>query len=130
MDERCTIVLVALALCVFDVLTGYAAAVKNGTLNSSVMSEGLWNKLGEVFAIIIAFVCEFCISLYGTNFIHVSLDVPISTGVCAYITLYELTSIIENIGKMNSTIGKWLINVLGIDPIKVGLSGEVNKDAD
>lgn len=128
MDNTYMFVIVALGLAVLDVVSGYASAVKNGTLNSSVMSDGLWSKLGEVFAIVIAFMCEFCIGLYGENFLHVSLDVPISTGVCAYITIYELTSIVENIGKLNSTIGNWLVNVLGIDPIKVNLEGEVKSD--
>lgn len=127
MNQNVIMVSVALALAGFDVLTGYAAAVKSGTLNSSVMREGLWGKLGEVFAIVASFAAEYAVGLYGNEFIHVSLDVPITTGVCAYITLYELTSIVENIGKLNDGVAKWLVNVLGIEPYKVGLD-EVTDD--
>lgn len=121
MNQNITMITVALALAVFDVVTGYVAAIKNGDLNSSVMRAGLWSKLGEVFAIVVAFAIEFAVSFYGDAFIHVALDIPVTTGVCAYITVYELTSIVENIGKLNPDLGKWLVNTIGIDPAKVGL---------
>lgn len=128
MNQNITMITVALALAVFDVVTGYVAAIKNGDLNSSVMRAGLWSKLGEVFAIVVAFAIEFAVSFYGDAFIHVALDIPVTTGVCAYITVYELTSIIENIGKLNPDLGKWLVNTIGIDPAKVGLMEVRNDD--
>ena len=128
MNQNITMITVALALAVFDVVTGYVAAIKNGDLNSSVMRAGLWSKLGEVFAIVVAFAIEFAVSFYGDAFIHVALDIPVTTGVCAYITVYELTSIIENIGKLNPDLGKWLVNTIGIDPAKVGLKEVKNND--
>lgn len=124
MEQKLAPLVVALVLIALDVLFGYLSAMRQGTLNSSVMRNGLWNKLGEVGAIGVGFIAEVCISVYGSSFVNVSIDVPLSTGICAYIALYELTSIVENIGKMNSYIGSWLVNVLGIDPKKVGL-GEV-----
>ena len=128
MNQNITMITVALALAVFDVITGYVAAIKNGDLNSSVMRAGLWSKLGEVFAIVVAFAIEFAVSFYGDAFIHVALDIPVTTGVCAYITVYELTSIVENIGKLNPDLGKWLVNTIGIDPSKVGLLEVKNDD--
>ena len=128
MNQNITMITVALALAVFDVITGYVAAIKNGDLNSSVMRAGLWSKLGEVFAIVVAFAIEFAVSFYGDAFIHVALDIPVTTGVCAYITVYELTSIVENIGKLNPDLGKWLVNTIGIDPSKVGLLEVRNDD--
>lgn len=126
MRQEFITVCVPLAMAAFDVLTGYAAAAKNGELNSSVMNEGLWGKLGEVFAIVASFAAEYCVTLYGNQFIHVTLDVPITTGVCAYIALYELTSIVENIGKLNPDIANWLVDKLGFDPYKVGLGDGAN----
>ena len=128
MNQNITMITMALALAVFDVVTGYIAAIKNGDLNSSVMRAGLWSKLGEVFAIVVAFAIEFAVSFYGDAFIHVALDIPVTTGVCAYITVYELTSIVENIGKLNPDLGKWLVNTIGIDPSKVGLLEVRNDD--
>lgn len=128
MNQNVVMISVALALAVFDVVTGYVAAIKNGDLNSSIMRSGLWSKLGEVFAIVVAFAIEFAVSFYGDAFIHVGIDIPVTTGVCAYITVYELTSIIENIGKLNPDLGKWLVNTIGIDPSKVGLTEVRNDD--
>ena len=114
-------VITVLCLIVFDVVTGYLAAAKNGTLNSTVMREGLWSKVGEVCSIIVGFLAEFALSVYGSNLITFKCDLPISTGVCAYIALYEFTSIIENIGSMNKELGIWLVEHIGLDPDKVNL---------
>lgn len=129
MNQNFIMVSVALGFVVFDVITGYVSAIKNGTLNSSVMRDGLWGKLGEVFAIALAFAAEFVVGFYGDMFAHVNLSIPITTGVCAYITLYELTSVIENIGKLNPELGKWLVSAIGIDPDKVNLK-ELIEDGD
>lgn len=127
MDQNVVMIMVSLGLAVFDVVTGYVSAIKCNTLNSSVMREGLWSKLGEVFAICLCPAIEFVISLYGESFVHTSLSIPITTGVCAYVTLYEITSIIENIGKLNTDLGSWLVNTIGFEPGKVGLR-EVSDD--
>ena len=128
MNQNFTMVSVALGFVVFDVITGYVSAIKSGTLNSSVMRDGLWDKLGEVFAIALAFAAEFVVGFYGDMFAHVNLNIPITTGVCAYITLYELTSVIENIGKLNPELGKWLVSAIGIDPDKVNLKELIEDD--
>lgn len=110
-----------LLMCVLDIVTGYAAAMRRRELNSTVMRDGLWNKMGEVFAIVVAKCVEVCIALFGNDIVHTDLDIPICTAVCAYLALYEITSIIENIGKLNPEIGKWLVSHLGIESYKVGL---------
>ncbi len=58
------------------------------------------------------------------------MNVPVCTAVCAYLSLYELTSIVENIGKMNPTIGKWLIEHIGIEPNKVNQFDSWYDDSD
>lgn len=130
-------VIAALVFIVFDIITGYLAAAKNGTLNSTVMREGMWNKLGEICSIVCGYLAEFAIAVYGTDFIQVSVNVPIATGICAYIVIYELTSIIENIGSLNKELGVWLIENLGFEPEKVNLmrvdpedTKEVDSDGD
>lgn len=129
MKQNLTMIMVALGLAVFDVVSGYVAAIKQGNLNSTVMREGLWSKLGEVFAIVLAFATEFVIGFYGDLAAHVTINIPITTGVCGYVTLYELTSIMENIGKLNPTLGAWLVKTIGIEPYKVGLkAGEEYDD--
>lgn len=106
-------------LCVIDIASGYIAAMRTGTVNSTVMFDGMWNKMSEVFAIVVGKAVEICISIFGADFVGTDLSVPVCTAVCAYLSLYEITSIVENIGKMNPTIGKWLIEHIGIEPYKV-----------
>lgn len=119
MQHEFQIVFVPLALCVLDVASGYIAAMHTGTVNSTVMRDGMWNKMGEVFAIVVGKAVEICISIFGTDFAGAETNVPVCTAVCAYMSLYEITSIVENIGKMNPSVGKWLIEHIGIEPHKV-----------
>lgn len=121
MKEYIWIIACPLLFCLLDVITGYVAAMRNGTLNSSVMREGLWNKTAEIMAIIVSVFAQSGIWVYSDGFLDVTVDIPIVTAVCAYISIYELTSVVENVGKMNKDIGIKLVNLLGIDPSKVGL---------
>ena len=122
MNHELYVVAVPLALVLIDVVSGYAGAVKTGMLNSTIMRDGLWNKLAEVFAIIVGKCADICVSIYGTEFFGHDVSSPVCLAICAYLSLYELTSIMENIGKLNPIIGNWLIKKLGIEPYKVGKS--------
>lgn len=122
MQHEFQIVFVPLVLCVIDIASGYVAAMRTCTVNSTVMFNGMWNKMSEVFAIVVGKAVEICISIFGADFVGTELSVPVCTAVCAYLSLYEITSIVENIGKMNPTIGKWLIEHIGIEPYKVNQS--------
>nr|DAI42204.1 MAG TPA: holin [Bacteriophage sp.] len=115
------IVLAPLVMMCLDVMFGYVGAIRNGTLNSTVMRDGLWNKTLEMLIIAAGFGAQFCISVFGKAQLGFEVYIPVSTGICAYICVYELTSIIENIGKFSPRIGEKFIEILGIDPEKVGL---------
>lgn len=119
MRHEFQIIVMPLVLCTVDVASGYIAAMRTGTVNSTFMFNGLWNKMGEMFAIVVGKAIEICISIFGTDFVGVQMNIPVCTAVCAYLSLYEITSIVENVGKMNPTIGKWLIEHIGIEPHKV-----------
>lgn len=123
MEHDLLVMATPLCMALLDVVTGYASAARNGRLNSTVMRDGLWNKLAEMFAIVAAKSFEFCITLFGTEELGVKPMIPVTLGVCAYLTLYELTSIVENIGKMSPAIGRKLVEVFGIEPSKVGIGG-------
>lgn len=115
------IVFAPLILMCLDVIFGYIGAMRQGTVNSSIMREGLWNKTMELMIIAIGFAAQYCITVFGESQLGFTVDVPISTGICAYLCIYELTSIIENIGKFDYNIGVAFIKLFGIDPSKVGL---------
>lgn len=124
------IVFAPLILMCLDVIFGYVGAMRQGTVNSSIMREGLWNKTMELMIIAIGFAAQFCISVFGEDNLGFSVDIPISTGICAYLCIYELTSIIENIGKFDYNIGVAFIKLFGIDPSKVGLIPVEHSDDD
>jgi phage-related holin len=114
-------VVIPCIMIVFDLVTGYIAAMFMGTVDSKKMRKGIYNKLGELFAIVLSYFIEFVISIYGAKAIGINVSLPIGAGMCAYVTLTELISVIENIGCMNPKIGAKLIELIGIKPDKVNL---------
>lgn len=112
-----------------DVVSGYIAAMCMGTVDSKKMKSGIYGKLAEIFAIVLAFFLEFAIGIFGPEALGIRVSIPIGVSVCAYVFLMELVSIIENIGCMNPKVGSKLVEVLGIKPEKVNLEyKEVNDD--
>jgi phage-related holin len=104
-----------------DFATGFVAAARNGIVSSSVMRTGMWNKLGEILAIIFGFLAQFSIEFFGKEILGVNPQLPIVYGVCGYIIIYEFVSIIENIGQMSPKIAKKLNEIIGIHPDKLNL---------
>ena len=115
------IIITPMVMSCLDLASGYLAAMHNGEVNSSVMFEGMFKKLSEVLAIVVAKATEFAIAVFGAAELGMNPSIPVCTAVCIFITVYELVSVVENIGKMNPTIGGALVRILGIDPSKVGL---------
>lgn len=115
------IIVTPMVMACLDLVSGYLAATHNGEVNSSVMFEGMFKKLSEVLAIVVAKATEFAITVFGAAELGMNPRIPVCTAVCIFITVYELVSVVENIGKMNPTIGGALVRILGIDPSKVGL---------
>lgn len=115
------IIVMPMVMACLDLVSGYLAAMHNGEVNSSVMFEGMFKKLSEVLAIVVAKATEFAITVFGAAELGINTSIPVCTAVCIFITVYELVSVVENIGKMNPAIGGALVRILGIDPSKVGL---------
>ena len=124
MEHEVMVIMIPIALCLLDVFSGYAAAIRNNELNSTKMREGLWGKVGELVAIVVSKLCDLCMTAYGDNFINVDLNTPFCVTICGIVSLYELTSVFENIGKLSPAFGAWLIEHVGIDPAKVGLKND------
>lgn len=87
---------IAFTLIILDYITGIVKAVCNKNLSSSKMREGLWHKCGFVLAICLAWVVEM-----GTQHVQLPFTLPVLVAVCTYITITEITSIIENLGAIN-----------------------------
>ena len=89
-------VFVVLVFIALDVVTGIAKAFATTGFDSSIMRQGFFHKLGEIFAVALSMLADI-----GLPDIGVPLDVQLSGLCCAYLVLMEIGSIIENIGAIN-----------------------------
>lgn len=98
-----------------DYITGTIAAKAHGEWSSKVAREGLWHKLGEIVALLVAALCDLAISV-----IMHTAAAPLFAGLenGHYITLIvtlwyfftEVGSILENAKKLGAPIPDWLIS--------------------
>lgn len=80
----------------FDSVSGNIAAAANHIWKSSIMRKGLYHKFGSILLVALAYLID-----YAQKFVDLGFQVPVAAGVCVYIIMMELGSIIENIGKIN-----------------------------
>ena len=97
--------------CIFlDYIAGSLAAKKENNWSSQIAREGLWHKLGEIFAVLVAALCDIALGVVieGTG-IQLGFDVSvfITPIVLTWYILTELGSIIENCGKLGAPVPKW-----------------------
>lgn len=101
-NERSVINLVYLLTACFialDMLTGLIKAFKEKSYTSSVMREGLFHKSGSIMCVVFASLID-----YAQSYIDIGIQVPVTIGICAYIILMEIGSIVENICAINPDI--------------------------
>lgn len=100
------------AVCIgLDYASGTAAAKKAGEWSSDVARDGLWHKLGEIFAVLVAALCDISLSV-----IMEAAGVPLPFEVGPVITplvllwyiITELGSITENAGRLGAPVPVWL----------------------
>ena len=108
------------AFVLLDVVSGLAAAIKNKELSSSVMHEGLYNKLGEILLLVVAMFVASILGVYP--FTELGIPPEVMYLVALYITLMELISILENICKLNPSLP--IAKILAIFDIEVDGSGD------
>lgn len=94
-----------------DYASGTAAARKAGEWSSAVARDGLWHKLGEIFAVLVAALCDIAlrIVLEGSGIpIDIAIGPIITPVVLLWYIITELGSIIENAGLLGAPIPEWL----------------------
>ena len=92
----------ALAFIFMDVVTGYVQAVANHEVDSGIMKSGFWHKLALIFAMLAAGLADIAASVE----IDLGFSMPIFECACGYVMIMELTSILENIKKMNPQLAE------------------------
>lgn len=90
---------IVLAFVVLDFVSGMIKAFKKQEFDSSIMRDGLINKIGELITLILAELAE-----KSLPYFDVSIGKPIFNGICTYIILMEIGSVIENVGNINKKI--------------------------
>lgn len=91
--------LLVLGFIAIDFITGIIMAIKQGDFNSTKMREGLFHKFGSVLIIATSLLIN-----YAQQHFNLGFSVDVNIAVECYIILMEITSIIENVGKINPNI--------------------------
>ena len=104
-------VLIWVVCIALDYASGTAAAKKAGEWSSAIARDGLWHKMGEVFAVLVAALCDIALSviLQGSGVpIGIDLGPIITPVVLLWYIITELGSIIENAGRLGAPVPVWL----------------------
>ena len=98
-----------------DYISGSAAARRNGEWSSAVARDGLWHKLGEIFAVVVASMCDIALTVI-MDMAPVELPFKIGPLITPLVLLWyiitELGSILENAGKLGANYPTWLKKML------------------
>lgn len=108
------LIVLACSFMLLDIVTGFAQACKNKCIDSKVLKQGLWHKVGFILAIVFSILCEFTM-----GYIDLGFTVPLMYAVCGYIMLTEVISIIENLAELSPELAnKKFMNIFA--SVKVG----------
>ena len=85
-------ILVTVIFIIFDIATGVIQALINGTFESHKMRQGGLRKLCLLVVIAFGVVLD-----YSQALVDLGFNFPCLSWICAYISLMEIMSIIDNI---------------------------------
>lgn len=89
-------IVVAFGFIVFDIVSGVIGALVRGDFKSSVMREGGKHKL--FLLLVLSFGVAMDVAQgYVDLETQLGFTVPVNASICAYVTVMELLSIVENI---------------------------------
>ena len=103
-------VIIWLGCILLDYVAGSFAAKKQENWSSAVARAGLWHKLGEIFAVMVAAMCDIALKVIVAG---AGIAVPFEIGpmvtpiVLLWYILTEIGSIIENCGKLGAPVPSW-----------------------
>ena len=103
------VVAITCAFMIMDIITGLIKAWHHHEIKSRAMREGLFHKLAFLAVIALAYGVE----IAAAHIPQITIDVPLVTGICAFIVLTEIVSILENLCAINPQIA----NVLDRFPV-------------
>lgn len=97
-----------LILIAIDIISGLIQALINDDFQSSVMRKGLYHKVLEMLVIFSGFMFHLAFALE-----------LISTCICIYVTIMEISSILENLTKAGLDLGPLskILHIYGEDEL-------------
>ena len=113
-----------------DYVTGTWAARARGEWSSAAARQGLWHKLGEICALLVAALCDIAVHLVLRS-AAAPLPEPFGEGhyltllVSIWYTFTELGSVIENAGELGAPIPAWLKK--GVALLRDKTEGKIEK---
>lgn len=93
------IYVIAFAFIALDFITGLVKAIATNSFTSTKMREGLFHKVGLILCMILGGLVDF-----AQGYLDLGISLPVAEAICVYICLMEITSIIENVCKINPEI--------------------------
>lgn len=108
-------ILVWFVCLMLDYLSGTAAARRAGEWSSEIARDGLWHKLGEIFAVVVASLCDIALGvILAMSPVRLPFEIgPLLTPlVLLWYIITELGSITENAGKLGAPLPSWLKKTL------------------
>ena len=99
-EEMAYGVIGALIFIILDMLTGIIYAFKSTTFSSSILREGFFHKV----ALVVVMVCAILIECLILHMPTLGFSVPILVPACVIIIMMEISSIIENLVKINPNL--------------------------
>ena len=99
MEDCWYLFVIPLVFNILDIATGFTAAIANQNVSSSAMREGLFHKLGFIFALILAALLQ-----YASGLLDLGTEIPTLGAVAVFVILTEAVSILENIAEMNPAL--------------------------
>ena len=94
-----------------DYLSGTFAARKAGEWSSDIAREGVWHKLGEIFAVLVAALCDIALHVIieGSGLdLGFQVGAMVTPVVLLWYIITELGSIAENAEKMGAPVPSWI----------------------
>ena len=126
-------VIILLDCIALDYITGTLSALKSGQWKSTYARQGLWHKLGEIAALLVAALCDIAIKVILQTAISdkIAIDLPnaaFTLLVAVWYTFTELGSIIENVSALGAPVPKWLEKAISQIKERTGIANESNED--
>ena len=111
-------ILLFICAILLDYLTGSWAAKAKGEWSSKIAREGLWHKLGEIVALLVAALCDIAIDvILQSTAAPVIGDITYGCYITMVVAIWyiftEAGSIAENAEELGAKVPKWLTTGIG-----------------